>query len=321
MARELLVDRVYSHLLTRLAAREIPIGTHLNAQRIAEQLDVSRTSVKFAIARLIDEGWAAPDHGRRPIVRQHPPKRSSNAASTFDFQNQTEQTYETILERIQRGELRPGETLKARRLALELGVNPVTVQRAADWLRNDGLLERKRRRGWRVVKLSLNDLRELYSLRIILEPRMLRKAIRRLDVDILDTLEAEADRISALGEDASAYDRRRADLNFHGTLARCCGNRILRETVEPLIRRAILITTVGFRYGRVGLTFSDHKEILRALRRGDVASAATALQVHLRTSMALNLELWKKSPQSAFQSREQTQVPEAAPQFDQVEAQ
>lgn len=303
MARELLVDRVYSHLLTRLAAREIPLEAHLNAQRIAEELGVSRTSVKFAIARLIDEGWAAPDRSRRPVVRQHPPKRLVKGDTTFEFQNQTERTYETILERIQRGELRPGETLKARRLARELGVNPVTVQRAAEWLRNDGLLERQRRRGWRVVNLLLIDLGELYDLRILLESRVLRRAVHRIELETLEALEAECDRIIALGEEAPVYERRQADVNFHFTLARHCGSRVLCETLEPLVRRAILFTTVGFRFSRVVLAFGEHKEILRALRRGDAGAAASAMRFHLRTAAALTEEAWKQVAQQDERER------------------
>ena len=64
------------------------------------------------------------------------------------FANQTEQTYEVLLERVLRGDFGPGEVLKERRLAKELGVNPVTIHRAGEWLCNDGLLVRLRRRGW-----------------------------------------------------------------------------------------------------------------------------------------------------------------------------
>lgn len=297
MSRELLVDRVYRHLLDRLAARDVPVGAHLNAQRIAEELDVSRTSVHGAITRLVEEGWAAPDRGRRPVVRQHPPKRRDGGDGSFDFQNQTERTYETILDRIQRGEMRPGEVLKARRLAQDLGVNPITVQRAAEWLRNDGLLDRLRRSGWRVVKLRLSDLREIYALRILLEPRALRRAARRLDASVLDALEAEADRVIALGDEATVFDRRQTDMNFHFTLARLCSSRILRETLEPLIRRSILITTVNFRYSRVVSNFGEHNEVVAALRQGDVTGAAKLLQEHLRAALALNVEQWMQGPQ------------------------
>lgn len=297
MSRELLVDRVYRHLLSRLAARDMPVGAHLNAQRIADELDVSRTSVHGAITRLIAEGWAAPDRGRRPVVRQHPPKRRANGDASFDFQNQTERTYETILDRIQRGELRPGEILKARRLAQDLGVNPVTVQRAAEWLRNDGLLDRIRRSGWRVVKLRLSDLREIYSLRILLEPRALKRAARRLDPTVLDALESEASRVIGLGDQATVFERRQTDMNFHFTLARHCSSRILREILEPLIRRSILITTVNFRYSRVVSNFGEHNKVIQALRRDDVAGAAKLLQAHLRAALALNVEQWKQAPQ------------------------
>lgn len=294
MSRELLVDRVYRHLLAQLANRQFPVGTHIKAQQIATELGISRTSVNGAISRLARDGWVQANHSRRPIVAALPERNPDGASTSFEFANQTERTYELILERIQSGEFRPGELLKERRIAQQVGVNPVTVHRAAEWLRNDGLLERLRRRGWRVVELRAGDLKDIYRIRLLLEPRAVRVAAQTIGHDVLDQLEAETNRMITLGEDASVYERRRADDNFHLTLAGQCGSRIVRETLEPLIHRAILYTTVGFRYSRVVESFREHKGVLDALRRRDERGAAEALKTHLRRALALNLKFRAK---------------------------
>lgn len=289
MSRELLVDRVYRHLLGQLAGRRFPLGTHLNAQKIAADLGISRTSVNGAIVRLSQDGWVQPNSGRRPVVAAYPEIKLEAEPDDFEFANQTERTYELILERIQRGEFYPGELLKERRIAQQLGVNAVTVHRAAEWLRNDGLLERLRRRGWKVVELRPEDLRDIYRIRALLEPRAVAAAIERISDGTLDELEAQTDRMIALGEHASVYDRRLADDAFHRTLAQHCGSRIVRDTLEPLIHRAILYTTVGFRYGRVVESFGEHKQVLQAIRNRDGKEAARRMKRHLRRAGAMNV--------------------------------
>src|SRR6516165_522829 len=136
--RQSLADHVYHYLMGQLTAHSLPIGSHVNALTIAEELAISRTTVIKAIARLIEEGLVRRDSRSRPLVVSYPSKEPARALVTFSFANQTEQTYEALLERILRGHYHPGEILKERRLARELGVNPVTIHRAAERLNSDG---------------------------------------------------------------------------------------------------------------------------------------------------------------------------------------
>jgi DNA-binding GntR family transcriptional regulator len=297
--RQLLADHVYQYLVGQLTAHSLPIGSHVNALVIAEELAISRTTVNKAVARLIEDGFVRPDSRSRPVVVGYPSPRPVRAVVNFSFANQTEQTYEALLEGILRGDYHPGEVLKERRLARELGVNPVTIHRAAERLDSDGLLERRRRRGWQVVKLRVGDLREIYRIRLLLEPLGVPKATARISEATLDELEQEADGLIAQGEQSSVYERRQADYHLHRSLYEASGNRILGETLDPLIRKALLMTTVGFRYSRIGRSFEEHKEILLALRRRDPAEVVRRLKAHLRAAMAFNITAWKDGADSS----------------------
>ncbi|HZW32747.1 MAG TPA: GntR family transcriptional regulator [Isosphaeraceae bacterium] len=298
ISRQLLADHVYQYLVGQLTAHSLPIGSHVNALVIAEELSISRTTVNKAVARLIEDGFVRPDSRSRPVVVGYPSPRPVPEVVNFSFANQTEQTYEALLEGILRGNYHPGEILKERRLARELGVNPVTVHRAAERLNRDGLLERRRRRGWQVVKLRVGDLREIYRIRLMLEPLGVPKATARISDATLDELEQEADRLIALGERSSVYERRQADYHLHRSLYEASGNRILGETLDPLIRKALLMTTVGFRYGRISRSFEEHKEILRALRRREPAEVTRWLKAHLKAAMTFNITAWKDGADS-----------------------
>jgi DNA-binding GntR family transcriptional regulator len=293
--RESLTDHVHRYLLARLAAHGVPIGSHLNALPIAEELAVSRTTVNKAIARLIESGLVRPDGGRRPVLVSYPqesPAVVETEAAAFRFANQTEQTYEAILERILRGDFRPGEAIKERRLAKELGVNPVTTHRAAERLCGDGLLVRLRRRGWQVVSPRRDDLREIYRIRMMLEPGAFALATPRVSEATLDALARDAERIGELGVRSSIYDRRQSDYRFHRELLEASGNRVLTETVDPLVRKAHLITHVAFRKSSVVRSNEEHQLILEALRRRDARGAANQVRAHLRAALKHNIEVW-----------------------------
>ena len=294
IVRQSLSDRVYDHLVRLLASKELKIGSRINPRNITEALSVSRTTVNKAIEAMIKAGWLKANEKGRPIVSAYPPKQNGSRSPSFDFANQTDSTYEVILERIQRGDYVPGEVVKERPLANELGVNPATVRRAAEWLRNDGFLVRLPRRGWRVVLLEACDIRDIYQVRLLLEPLAVHGAAHRISEDRLDELEEECDRLIELGEKATVYDRRTADQRFHRTLWESSGSRVLADVLYPLVRKLMLITTTRFRYGRTSRSYQEHKEILSALRRRDAAGAVAHMRSHLRTAMKSNLDAWER---------------------------
>ncbi|MDB6123509.1 MAG: transcriptional regulator, GntR family [Pedosphaera sp.] len=294
ISRQSLSGRVYDHLLAKLALRKLKIGERINARDVTDELSVSRTTVNKALESLVKAGHVKINETGRPIVASYPPRsKKVDGECSFDFSNQTDSTYEKILERILRSDLEPGEIVKERRLANELGVNPATVRRAAEWLRNDGLLVRLPRRGWRVALLESRDVKDIYKVRLLLEPLAAQGAVERISETGLNELEEETDRLIADGEKSTAYERRKADHKFHMTLCESSGSRVLAQALDPLIRKVLLITA-GSRYGRVSGSFEEHKEILAALRQRNLDQVIKRLKAHLSTSLRLNLEMWER---------------------------
>ena len=66
----------YSVLLKRIKQGEFPVGSRIASERdLAEDLQVSRTTIRRAILRLAEEGWIESRHGFRPVVRAKPAAR------------------------------------------------------------------------------------------------------------------------------------------------------------------------------------------------------------------------------------------------------
>ena len=294
LPRQSLSDKVFQHLKAQLANRTWKVGDQLSARLIANDLDVSRTTINAAIVMLVEEGWVHVNSSRQAIVAKLPTKLKIHDAMEFDSSNQTDSTYEILLEKILRGQLGPGELIKERPLASELGVNPATLRRAAEWLCGEGLLERLPRRGWRVSLLSIADLKDIYRVRLSLEPLVVIEAVKWISEEDLDLLEEDSDRLLSLGEKATAYDRRDADRRFHQKLCEASGSRILAETLDPLIRKVLLVATMSFRYGNVSRTFLEHLDLLEAMRKRDGKEAAKRIKIHLKNGLKYTTKMWER---------------------------
>jgi DNA-binding GntR family transcriptional regulator len=294
LPRPLLVDRVVEYLAAQLAGHHLSIGSHLNAEHIARQLNISRTTVNKAIGRLVEQGYVRPDSSRRPIVVAFPESAQNSDNVTFEFANQTERTYEAILERLQRGDFSPGETIKESRLAKELRVNAVTVHRAAEWLCNDGVLVRLRRRGWQVVSLNRSELNDIYRVRALLEPLAVRQAARRITEATLERLEERVQRLAEAGDKAEAYERRQLDFDFHHSLAVASGSKVFAETLEPMVRKLLLLAIGNDRGTRIKEDVRDYQTVLAALRKRDSAAAVLAMKNHLRNSQLHAMAVWDR---------------------------
>src|SRR5262245_40469846 len=65
-----LSDQVYNHLLDKIVARELSPGHALHEVELAQRLGVSRTPIREALARLVEDGLVEIQPNRRSLVRR-----------------------------------------------------------------------------------------------------------------------------------------------------------------------------------------------------------------------------------------------------------
>lgn len=281
-ARKLLEERVYAHLLDQLSARQYEVGEHLKAAKLAEELDVSRSTVRKALTRLIEDGWVELAPSGKPFIARLPRRSRKTKPNAFGYTNQTESTYWTVFHQILRGGFRPGANVNPQIMADALGVSLGTVRQALDWLTRDGLLVRLPRRGWQFVSPSWDEVVDSVQLRVMLESESIHRACSRVSPEVLDELEAETNRILQSINDVAEWDRRQADYTFHRTLAEQSGSSILTEMLDPLIRRSMFVG-VSYPIGKPHATraFLEHRHILQSLRKQDETAALRCLETHI----------------------------------------
>jgi DNA-binding GntR family transcriptional regulator len=194
-----------------------------------------------------------------------------------------EAALEELREAIILGELVPGAPLRLEDLARSLGMSISPIREAVRQLEALGLAEHVPHHGAKVVALDVDDLRELFEVRLALETLAVRGAARRFREDDAAkgrvTLEAYAD--ARRGHDVR--EAMRAHAAFHFTLYEAARSqwllRLIRPTWDSCERyRPALLSPEGDlqdRHERLD------EELLAACEAHDEDRAATALHDHL----------------------------------------
>lgn len=185
-----------------------------------------------------------------------------------DHRTLRELVADAILQRIQRGELRPGERLYEDKLAAELGVSRNPVRESIRALEATGLIEVIPRRGAYVAEIDHGDLVQLLEVRQILEAHAAALAALRHDGDVIARLDqhiSEGSEASRRDDLVKAAQRHR---DFHLAVEAASGNRYIGETVGPLRQRTELVFSMLSDH-RSMLSWEEHRRIRDAIASGD----------------------------------------------------
>ncbi len=182
----------------------------------------------------------------------------------------------------------PGERLLAAELAKNYAVSLTPLREALQRLSTDGLIAMTPQRGVRVTPLSLRTAEEIYELRCLLEPMALRKSMARADeawrekvqrtyISLVEVTSEDRPEVVAIEETNRA---------FHQALISRCESRWLLNIVTMLSDHCIRYRFLSFsnRGGREGV-LEEHQSIFESCMKGDVDTAAQALEHHIRNTL------------------------------------
>ncbi len=192
---------------------------------------------------------------------------------------------QTLRAEILEGRLEPGSKLIQTELATRLQLSTTPVREALQDLAREGLVLLDPHRGAFVRELSLDEVREIYELRILLEPLLLRRSAAALDPDLLSR--AEELRVRMAEEtDLSRW----AELNreFHHVLFSPSDGTRLADIVAGLRDSATPFVALSLRKpSQREDSNAEHAELIRLLRAGDVDAAEALTQHHLATTLEI----------------------------------
>lgn len=202
-----------------------------------------------------------------------------------------------VLRAIGDGRLRPGEKVAEARLARELGTSRAPVREALRLLESQGLIVSNPRRGFFVHAYDADELSDIYDLRECLEIHAAVAAIGTMTDADIDRLEAQVEKLHALGREGRTQEQVAADYAFHRMLCELGGNRrILRifDQIATELRSGIAL--VGRVYDDPVALAGTHDPLIAALRARDPARMAAELREHLEDARVHVVKLYREMP-------------------------
>ena len=189
--------------------------------------------------------------------------------------------YESLRAKILSGELPPGTALIQANLAKDLGVSMTPVREALRNLATEGLVIMSTHRGATVTRLDIDDAKEIYRIRLQLEPSAVSMAVLRADSDLLDRAEKLIDRMA----EASGAEWIALNQEFHGLLVSPADSPRLLNILRSLHEAVTLYVGVAMAHRRSPSPETEHRVILDAYRRRDPNAAAAAVAEHILSSL------------------------------------
>ncbi len=193
-----------------------------------------------------------------------------------------EETYDTLVDAICSGEIRPGERLNQDEIADQLGVSRQPVNSAISILKSNGLVEDTGRRSVVVSRFDPDLFRSIFEYRKVVEPFAVRLAGKRPG----DSQRRQADRVLRIGDKARQRghltELLHADMLFHQMIYDWSGNLVIQMSMRTNwhhIRRSMAEVL-----GKPSIAlpvWEDHSDIMETLLSGQTDLAAQIMEAHI----------------------------------------
>jgi len=194
-----------------------------------------------------------------------------------------ETVFEKLKEAIWNCEYQPGEKITVNQISELYGVSSTCARETIKRLVHEGYLESAPYRETTVAKWELQDIVEMYDMRLVLEPMATMMAIPNLTEDQVQRLDELTGKISSLTKCKQYNELHKVNRKFHMTLYAACGNKFLLKFIESLwVKRAL--QTFVYIPGHAEKLLSDHLQLMTAIKDGDSQQSTAIMKQHMEHS-------------------------------------
>jgi DNA-binding GntR family transcriptional regulator len=210
------------------------------------------------------------------------PRKPSAAKGTGQ---KADEVYHNLRRAILEGRYLPAQHLVEQAIADSLKTSKTPVREALARLREDGLVESFKFRGYFIKTLSADDLEEIYELRELYEGACVRAAAESDGHDEVALRLAEANQAAARAfEDGDVDVVYECFARFDDILFDQTQNRRLREEVERIGTLILLGGALTNQIpGRIQKSIGQHEAIIDAVAAGAAEEAEALTRAHIRS--------------------------------------
>lgn len=204
---------------------------------------------------------------------------------------------EKIKKDIVYGRIKRGSKLSTRKISEELNVSRTPVREAIRRLESEGLIALLPRRGFVVKEYDLDEIKEIYQVRKILESEAIRCACINMIIEELDNIENISKELNEelKKQPSNLFKIQEINKRFHFSIYCVCHNKTLCNIIENLWYKSfgLLITIFSAPHRREEIPI-EHQAIIAALKTGKPDEAVKALRDHMRETKSILISYAKK---------------------------
>lgn len=192
------------------------------------------------------------------------------------------QVYQVLRKAILSEEIKPGEKLVERKIAMKLGVSRTPVREALRMLETEGLVKHIPRRGVVVTRLSPQEAWEIYQIRSVLEGLAARLAAEWITEEEIEHIEGLIKEMEKAVEAKDLAYLNELNSRFNDAIYGAARSPRLKQMISNLYDYIASFARVGYNLpGRIQEVLAEHKAIFEAIKRGDVEEAERLARAHV----------------------------------------
>jgi len=203
------------------------------------------------------------------------------------FKRLQEQAYDHIKEMILNGEFTNDIVYSETKLAENIGLSRTPVRDALQRLNQEGFIDIMPSKGFRIHKLSQQDVINTYEIRSAIEGYNAFMLTRERNTlrgrNVINRMEILLNRQIELNNAGSSIeDFVIADQEFHKTMVSFVENPWLIETFSNLMYSIKVMAIDSLRYpGRINQTIEEHKLVLDTIKNGNYKDVYEVVNKHM----------------------------------------
>ena len=181
------------------------------------------------------------------------------------------------------GQFQGGDFIRPETIAQELGISVTPVREGLLKLRTQGVVRLEPRRGFVVVPLTGDDIRDLFAAQALLAGELAARAVKRCDATDIANLEKMHLELEAAAEHGDLDDLEELNHRFHRAV------NLLANAPKVAWLLGMAVSYVPARFyatieGWPTATVHDHRDVLDAFRRSAAKAARLAMTKHIEHS-------------------------------------
>lgn len=280
---------IAAQIIELVRQEQMPQGSHLPAQMLADRLRVSRSPINEALALLHDKGFVRRERHRGFFLVREVDRPAQELARELglDETDVTSSVYFQLADDRLRGLLH--DEVSEAQLKSRYGLTTAQLQSVLGRVSQEGWIQKKPGYGWEFSSMltTPDSLLQSYRLRLALEPAALLEPGYQLEKSVIARCRAAEVHLLQGGIETDTADQlHNRGVMFHESLVEASGNAFFIDTIKRVnrVRRLLSYRSMQDRK-RYKEHCDQHLMLLDLLERGRNEEASLAMREHLNATL------------------------------------